>query len=103
MIAWSRDGMSVMPACTSLHATAQNRGRVAWPQSRSQERCSLAGCRDRRFARLVNPYELHELVAARLVWRDDAFRPQVLHHLLVGVIRCADLAHGRQARLERFD
>src|SRR5207244_12035301 len=54
-----------------------------------------------RGANFVPPPELDQLVAARLIGRDDSLGAQVLQHPLVGIVGGADLGNRRQRPLER--
>ena len=68
--------------------------------------CAQRQCRQQRprplgtprRADLVDPDHLDQLVAARLIGRDDSLGPQVLQHPLVAVVGRADIGDARSAR-----
>src|SRR4051812_39153006 len=83
-IAWRSEGTRLIAKCTYRQL---NDGSLVAPGS----------------AQFVDSHELDELVALRLVRRDDALGPQVLQHPRVGVVGSADFRGGGQRLLEIGD
>src|SRR5438105_214213 len=99
-IACRSDGTRLI-SFTGLHTSAQSLKWLLCPPVCRRELSWALGTPGR--SDLVDPHELNELVAARLVRRHDALGPQVLQHPVVGIVWRSDPGQSRQGLLESRD